>query len=294
MAVIGKAFKLGQTFRCFSAMTKDNIYFEYIRDLRALDTYNRDLIIHSTYTIFLTVLRALSFQEYLDLIIDPNLISSSFLLLKERRFNTIIGYNFFPVNEFFYKDDDKSEQNRYITSGYYPIAIQPNFKSQYLGRTLCLISELLLKQEFKNSNRATFNTTINPVLYEQRAQLTPFTVPGPRTMPNEHPENFLKKLIKVHGFKCYSEDKPYIKVYKNACVIGYDAKKNLEKVGKVSEMQRYIIEQLDGNNDWTLCNLAIFNLIKNNTLEIAPGEYFDHPPVDYDVFDYSSKKSIRI
>ena len=294
MAVIGKTFRLCHSIRHFSTMTKENGYFEHIPDLRALDTYNRDLIIHQTYTTFLTVLRALSFQDYLDLILDPKNILSSILLLRERRFNTIIGYNFYPVQEFYYKDNDRSEKNRYITSGYYPIAIQPNFKSHNLGKTLFVISELLLKQHFKESNRVTFNTTFNPVLYEQRAQLTPFYVPGPNTMPNKHPENFLKKIIKDHGYECLSEEKPFIKIYNNACVIGYDAKDNLKKIGKVSESQRYIIEQLEGNNDWTLCNLAIFNLIKDNTLELTPGEYFAHGPVDYDIFDYSTRKPIKL
>lgn len=289
-----KAFKFCQIFRNFTVISKDSLYCEYVPDIRALDTYNRDLVLHSAFTIFLTQLRGISIEEYTDISLDPNLITSSYLLLKEKRFNSVIGYAFQAVHEFFYKDNDKSDKNRYITSIHWTVGIQPNFKSQHIGRTLFEISELLLKKRFKDCNRVTFNTTINPVLYEQRGNLTPFVVPGPRTMPNEHPEKMLRKLIKEHGYTTHSEERPYVKVYPGAMIIGYDAKENLKKAGKVSEMQRYIIEQINGNNEWTLCNLAIFNLIKGNTLELTPGEYFAHHPISFEIFDYSTKEPIKL
>lgn len=294
MAAISKSFKLCQTFRNFSTVTKDTVYFEYIPDIRALDVYNRDLVLHSTYTIFLTSLRAFTFEQYVDLALDSKKVSSSYVLLKERRFNSVIGYSFHPIHEFYYKDNDKSEQNKYITSLYYTIAVNPNFRAKFLGRTLFEVSELLLKNRFKDSNRISFNTTMNPIMYEQRSKLTPFIVPGPRAVPNEHPMKMMNKLIKELGHTPYSEERPYVKVYPGASVPGNDAKESLKNVGKVSEMQRFIIEQINGNDDWAVFNLALFNLIKGNTAEIAPGEYFAHNPVDYDVFDYVTKRPIKI
>jgi hypothetical protein len=283
-----------KTFRSFSSkLSKDSIYFEAIRDIRSLDTYTRDLVLNQTYSISLTSLIAFSFDQYVNLCLDPSKKEVRFVLMKERRFNSLIGYSFYPVHEFYLKENDKSKENQYLVTLFYNLLILPHFRD-HTGLKMYDLSNLLLKKDYPETNRLSFNTTMNSIFYEHRLKLTSFITPDPRRPPNEKLDGLMDKLIQDLGHKRHSPEHPLVRVYPNAYLVGYD-KQRLEKLSeKGSDLCKFFYKTINCNPDWTMFNLAVYNLVPGNTLGLEAGEHGKMTAPDFDVFEFGTNKPIKI
>jgi hypothetical protein len=234
-----------KTFRSFSSkLSKDFIYFEAIRDIRCLDSYTRDLILHQTYSICLTSLIVYTFDQYLNKCLDPSMKEVRFVLMKERRFNTIIGYCFYPVHEFYLKENDKSKQNQYLATLFYNIMIFPHFRD-HSGVSMYDVSQLVLKKDYPETNRLSFNTTMNSIFYEHRSKLTSLITPDPRRPPNEKLDKLMDKLIKDLGHQRHSPEHPLVRVYPNGYLVGYDRQRIEKLTEKGSDLRKFFYKNCD-------------------------------------------------
>ncbi|OMJ71415.1 hypothetical protein SteCoe_30375 [Stentor coeruleus] len=207
------------------------------------------------------------------------------MLIKEKKFNTFVGFAFYHIFDFYYKQNDKSNENRYVTSNYY-IAIMPNFRGGALGRAILESSEYFIQQEYSNCNRVSFNITLNPFYYNLRSKLTELIVPGNREMPNKEPEKLLQKIIEELKLPRFSPENPYLIYYENATITGSKPEKYLKKVNEVSEHTKFFIEQTKLKSELFLANLAIYNLVPGNTLGIKSGIWAEFHENDYKVEIY--------
>ena len=236
--------------RPFSKISKESVYFESIRDLRKLDTYTRDKILHQTYTLSLTSLIAFSFEQYVSLCMDPSKKEIRFLLMKERRFDTLIGYSFYPVHELHLTPNDSSHANKYIS-------------------------------------------TLNPIMYEYRTQISDLVTPNPLKPKNSKLDHLLDRLIEDLGHP-RNQEHPLVRVFPGAYLVGVDYENSLKNIEKASEQKKFFLKVTQGRPDWALFNVAVFNLVQDNTLGLSAGEYSRFPDPDFDVFELGSNKPINL
>ena len=205
-------------------------------------------------------------------------------MLKERKFNTDVGMSFFVSDEVYLDENDFSLQNMYLSS-YYALMIAPHYRGGNLGKAIFDLSEHKLRNEFPNTNRVSYNTTLNSYYYEYRSDLTPLVFPGPNELPNDGPERLIKKIMKLHSTEGVSKEKPYI-VYIPALIPGADIERyKQEKIFK-NKAREYFITQTGLEYGQLLANIAIFHLVDGNTLGIPGGVYEKIPEIDIEMIDY--------
>ena len=260
--------------------------------MRKLDTYTRDKILHQTYTLSLTSLIAFSFEQYVSLCLDPSKKEIRFLLMKERRFDTLIGYSCYPVHELHLSPNDSSLANKYISTITYNILIQPNLRC-HAGLKMYDIAELLVKRDYPNYNRLSFNTTMNPIIYEYRTQISDLVTPNPLKPKNSKLDHLLDRLIEDLGHP-RNQEHPLVRVYPGAYLVGVDYENSLKNIEKASEQKKFFLKVTQGRPDWALFNVAVFNLVQDNTLGLPAGEYSRFPDPDFDVFELGSNKPINL
>lgn len=265
-----------------------NLTFEYVQDLSKLSSLDQEYLINETYKLFSTSLSGLKPEDWEKILLKKSASCNKIMLIKENKFKTYVGFSFYHIYDFYYKEEDKSNENRYVTSNYY-MAVMPNFRGGGLGRAILESSEYLIQQEYKNCNRASFNITLNPFYYNLRSQWTQLMVPGNREMPNKEPEKLLQKIFHELKLESFSPDKPYVIFIENACIHGAQPEKYLKKIDEVSEYTKFFINQTCLKPEYFLANLAIYNLVPNNTLGVKSGIWAGFREIDYKVEAYKPR-----
>lgn len=262
----------------------ENLYLEYIKDFKSLSPDNKEFLFHRMYPIFSCCFTSFSYEEYIDYfsgIVGP---FKKLLMLKEKRFNTDVGYTFFTCDEFYYKDEDNSKQNMYLSNSFI-IALLPHYRGSGVGKGLQDSCEAVIRSEFPNTNRVSFNTTLNAGLYEYRSQISPYVFPGPEKMPNDEVEKMLKKMMKKYDLEGISEEKPFV-VNMPATINGVDANRYKSNYKNLSKPFQYFIDQTGLESDKFLANLVIYYLVEGNTLGLPPGIHEEIKPIPYEIREF--------
>lgn len=291
MSVVGRSFTKA-VFRSFSKISKESVYFEAVRDLRKLDTFNRDKILHETYALSLTSLIAFSFEQYVTLCMDPSKKEIRFLLMRDRRFNSLIGYSFYPIHELHLNPNDSSHGNKFLASLSYNFLIQPNFRC-HAGLKMYDISELLIKHDYPNYNRLAFNTTMNTIFYEHRAKLTDLLTPNPLKPANAKLDHLMERLIEDLNHP-RTPGHPLIRIYPGAYLVGVDYTNPPKNLEKASQLKKFFLEVTQSRPEWAMFNVAVFNLVKDNTAGLPAGEHSKFQIPDFDVFEFGTRKPINL
>ena len=264
-----------------------NLHAEYIKDFYSLSEDDQEYLFYRTYMIFSGSYSGYTFEKFKSIF---NIIPGLYLklvLLKERKFNTDVGFNFIKVDKVYLNDDDYSTQNLFIKNFYF-FSVTHHFRGGDLARHLLDMSEFKIRGEYPDNNRVSYNHTGNSRIYEIMSDMTPLMIPGPNQMPNDGPEKLIKKIMKIHNSKVINQDNPYV-VYIPLSLNGVDYKRYSEEKEFKSEARKYFITTTRLEYGHFLANLAIYNLIEGNTLNIKAGSYERINKSDIDLVDYSSK-----
>ena len=180
-----------------------------------------------------------------------------------------------------------SLRNEYISS-YHLFGILPNYRGGSIGKEIHNISENRIRDEFKNYNRVTFNTTLNSSVYEHRAELSSLVFPGPFDLPNGEIEKMMKKMMEKYELKGISEEKPFV-VEIPAVINKADNQRYLNERAKANKARQYFLDQTELKDNMLLANLVVYNLLEENTLGIKAGEYYNVPKTSIEVVDYTPR-----
>ena len=187
-----------------------NMILHYIKEFRSLTQKEQEYLLLKMFTIHSAGITDFNnFEEFKDYFLGIQGFSSKALILQERTFGLDVGFAFLTLDRFYYKENDFSLANEYITS-YQLYGVLSSYRGGNLGKELYNISENKIRDEFRNSNRVTFNTTLNSMMYEHRASLSPLVFPGPFELPNDEMEKMIKKLMIKYDVQAISEEKPYV------------------------------------------------------------------------------------
>ena len=267
--------------------SSNNLILEYIKEFRTLNEKEKEFILHRIYSMFSTCFTAFNYEEFKDYFLGVQGFSSKAFLLREKTFGLDVGFTFLTLDRFYYKDNDFSAANEYISS-YYVCGVLPHYRGGNLGKELYNISENYVRDEYKNNNRVTFNTTLNSMFYEHRTELSPLVFPGPFELPNGEIEKMMKKMMRKYDVKGISEEKPY--VYElPAYINNADNKRYLKERTSASKARQFFIDQTGLQHNMFLVNLVIYNLLEDNTLGIKAGEYYKVPKTSIEVVDYTPR-----
>ena len=264
-----------------------NLFIEYVKEFRSLNLKEQEFLLHRMYSMFSACFTAFNYEEFKEYFLGVQGFSSKAFLLKEKTFGLDVGFSFLTIDRFYYKENDSSLRNEYISS-YHLYGILPHYRGGNIGKELYNISENKIREEFINNNRITFNTTLNSLMYEHRAELSPLVFPGPFELPNGEIEKLMKKMMEKYEIKCISEEKPYV-LEINAVINKADNQRYLKERAKANKVRQYFLDQTELKDNLFLANLVVYNLLEGNTLGIKAGEYYIVPQTSIEVIDYTPR-----
>ena len=220
-----------------------NMILHYIKEFRSLNQKDQEYLLQKMFTIHSAGITDFNYEEFKDYFLGIQGFSSKALILQERTFGLDVGFAFLTLDRFYYKNNDFSLANEYVTS-YQLYGILSNYRGGNLGKELYNISENKIRDEFKDSNRVTFNTTLNSMMYEHRANLTPLVFPGPFELPNDEMEKMIKKMMIKYDVQAISEEKPYV-VELSAVINKTNKQKYLKEKDQASKVRQYFLDQTE-------------------------------------------------
>ena len=264
-----------------------NIYVEYVDDFKSLSNDEQEYLFHRTYLIFLVSMTGFSYDQYKEFFRSLPGFSLNLFLIKEKKYDTEIGINFFSFDKMYLNDNDCSNKNLYLST-YNGCALVPHYRGGGLGRLLIDLVESKARKEFPDINRVSYNATLNPFFYEYKSELTPLMFPGPNIMPTDGPERLIRKFMKRYGDESISEDRPYV-IHLPLEVPGADIKRYQGETVFKSKAREYYIKQTGFEYGHLLANLAIFSLVDDNTLGIKGGSYEKIPEINFEIVKYKPK-----
>lgn len=262
----------------------NNIIAEYVKDFKSLSKDEQELLYHRMFLVFSTSVAGFTYEDYKDYFTHLPGPYTKLIMLKERKFNTDVGMSLFVTDEVYLNDNDFSRKNMYLSS-YFALMLAPHYRGGNLGRAMYDLSQHKLRTEFPNTNRVSYNTTLNSYYYEYRSELTPLVFPGPNPMPTDGPERLIKKIMKIHSTEGVSEDKPYV-VFIPALIPGADIQRYKQEKNFKSKAREYFITQTGLEYGQLLANVAIYHLVDGNTLGIPGGSYEKIPKIEIEMNDY--------
>ncbi|OMJ66594.1 hypothetical protein SteCoe_36506 [Stentor coeruleus] len=282
--------------RCFSSSEKSapkpipsDLCVDVISDFNKLPETEQKYLTLESYKLLLATISGLSFPTYQGVTVNKQALVNKLILIREKNYNTYVGFSFAHVFEIFFKPSDKSRENRYITTTYYN-GVLSHFRGYDLGRALMQTLEYSVQNEFPDSNRVSFNITLNPYYYDLRSRLSPLVVPGPRPVPNSNPEELLKKTMETLGLKALDPKiNPYVISLESVHPAGVNQQEYLDNAHKYSIYSQYHMQQTKFRHGLLLCNLSFYNLIENNTLGLPSGKLTNFKPVECEVNNYKPK-----
>lgn len=250
----------------------DNLYLEYIKDLRNLPAFDKELIYLRTYSIFSACFSKLTYDEYISYCSNIPVVIQKILMLKDKTYNIDVGYIMISCDELFLKEGDKSKENTYFSTQCI-FTVLPHYRGISNGLRLQDACEAIIRSEYPNRNRVSINTTLNPVFYDYRQNLTPLVFPSQKKNLNQEPENLIKTFMKKQNLEPINEEKPFV-VSLPLTIVGADAAKYKANYKNSSEGVQFFIDQTGLEKDMILINMAIYNLIEGNTLGL-PGKSYE-------------------
>lgn len=278
--------------RCFGGssdninVTKNikNFVYDYVEDYDALPALEKEFLAQETYKLLLTSIHGIKEETYRSLLSDKKSSKNKIILVREKTFNTYIGFSYYHIYEVFYEPNNTSNENKYVTTCYYN-AVMPHYRGYALGRDLVKCLEYQAQEEYPNCNRVSFNFTLNAFYYDLRSKWTPFVVPGINKLDNSHPEKLLRKTINFLEIEPI-EGNPFVTKIENAHVAGLDKEYFMKNIENISPFRKFYMEQIQFKPGHLLCNLALYNLIEGNTLGLKPGKQHIFTPIDHEVAKY--------
>lgn len=262
---------------------------DIISDFNMLPEAEQKYLTLESYKLLLATISGLSFSTYQGVTSNKQALVNKLILIREKNYNTYVGFSFAHIFEIFFKSSDKSRENRYITTTYYN-GVLSHFRGYDLGRILMQSLEYSVQNEFPDNNRVSFNITLNPYYYDLRSRLTPLVVPGPRPVANSNPEELLKKTMETLGLKAHDPKvNPYVISLESVHPAGVNQQVYLDNVHKYSIYSQYHMKQTNFRHGLLLCNLSFYNLIENNTLGLPSGRLTTFNPVECEVNNHKPK-----
>ena len=249
-----------------------SFHFEYIEDFKALSQEAQNYLIFETYKLFLASFRAFSYEDWINMFYNPNLLTVKLILLKDKHFNQVVGFSFNEVYSIKYLENDNSIENEYFTSNLI-IAILEHYQRLKFGEKLFVETERLMRRAYPDKNRISANLVISPISIEIGYKMTSFYYPSLIPSPNEDIDRMYRKIKEVFNLQSPYEDKPYIAYVENGHVVGMDKKKFRANFDKLSSEYQYFLEQTGLKKGHVLFTLSVYNLVENNTLKLPAGNY---------------------
>ncbi|OMJ89401.1 hypothetical protein SteCoe_8508 [Stentor coeruleus] len=271
-----------------SSTSSADFTFEYIKNFDSIPKKEQEYLIYETFPISSSVIADINLELFRQLVSSDVIFTNNLILIREKTFNTIIGFSFTKIYEIFLGGQDKSFENKYMTTQYYN-AVLPHFRGFGLGTVLTEVTEYLAQKDWGDCNQVSFNITLNPMYYELRSKYTPLIYPGPKELPSKGPEKLFRQIMDLVGLSPVSQDKPGIIRLKNLHIIGQEKEKYTKRYNESSDYMKYFIDQHLFEQGLIMCNLAVYNLVEGNTMGIAPGRYKNFIPLMHEINEYKPK-----
>ena len=249
-----------------------SFHLEYIEDFKALSQETQNQLLFETYQNFLTCFRCFSYETWINMFYNPELVSIKLLLLKDEYFNRYAGSVLIEVYSLKYIENDPSIENEYITSKLC-IQVLEQYHGLGLGEKMIIESERLVQKAFPGKNRMSLNLVLNPISLHVGFKMTSLTYPSLNPYPDEEVKNFLKKCRDMLHLQSPNEEKPYHVYYEGACAVGLPKKEFFANLEKLSLHKQTFIKQTGLEVGHIFITLSFFNLLENNTLKLPAGNY---------------------
>lgn len=283
-------YSIPRLFRAFSSSPNlsSNFIIEYIKNFDSIPKNEQEYLIYETFPISSSAIADINLDLFRQLVSSDLIYTNNLILIREKSFNTIIGFSFTKIYKIYLGGQDKNPENKYMTTQYYN-AVLPHFRGFGLGTVLTEVTEYLAQKEWGDCNQASFNITLNPMYYELRSGYTPLIYPGPVELPSKGPEKLFRQIMDLVGFSPVSPDKPGIIRLGNLHIIGQEKEKYRGRYNESSAYTKYFIDHHQFEEGLIMCNLAVYNLVKGNTMGITPGRYKNFIPLKHEIKEYKPK-----
>ena len=174
----------------------ENIYFYIIKDFMIISEFEQEHCFKTMYSIYLSAIRGLTYEEFKLNLINRKGEYKCCMFLIEKQYKTVVGFQFYVIEEFYYKENNFSKENTYLCCldlG----AVLPHFMGGGLLKEAYKLSRALFPAKMQGLNLISFQRVANPLMYEMLSSFGNLVYPGPKECNYPELDKMLKKL-KIH------------------------------------------------------------------------------------------------
>lgn len=241
----------------------ENLYFYIIKDFHALSEYEQEICLRKMYTIYLSGIRGLTYDEFRMNIVNRIGKWKLLAFFKEKTFNTEIGFAFGCIDEVYYKENDFSKENTYLVTFDFSVLL-PHFAGGSLALALFSIGRRIIMSCYPGYNIVGFQRIANPAMFEMGCNSGCIAYPTHLKPISPDLDVFYRKLMKHYGLD-KNQVSPYV-INIPFRLVSYDPELSRSKYHKSSDFYKFFVDQTDLKTNNLIVVMFLENIIEGNTL----------------------------